>query len=103
MTKQNTHRDVVDNEQADRTDDAAYHRVVFTDDCVLYGIRQGEQDHQVEWIELCQFSFPGETQSQDQKNVDDYRPKDFFYKRDVAESEQVFPHGYGSLRRESLP
>ena len=55
---QESHHEVVDQQQRRGANDAAGHGVVVADDGVLHRVREREQHHQVERIQLRQFAFP---------------------------------------------
>ena len=82
--------EVVGEQQRSGTDDSAQDAVVFADDGVLHGVRQSQQDDQVEWIELDEFALPREPKADHQERVDDNRPKDFFRQR-KSHDEHIFP------------
>ena len=54
-------------EQRGRADEPANERIVIADDRVLHGVRQQEQDDEIERIELRQLPFAGEAKSAEQK------------------------------------
>jgi hypothetical protein len=49
---------------------SAYHRIVFANDRILHGVRQGQQHGEIKWILLRQFAFAKDTQRHDQKAID---------------------------------
>ena len=91
--------------------DAAGYRVVVADDGVLHGVREREQHHQVEGVELGQFALAEEAQQQHQNQVDDDRAKQLLQNRKrqlkhVVEDKRMghgiedsWPQGFLSRRR----
>ena len=81
-------------------DDAAGDGVVVADDRVLDGVRERQQHDQVERIELSELALAGQSQADDQEDVDQDRADDLFEDGD-AEDEDVGPdlvvHGFAGL------
>src|SRR5262249_12680123 len=69
---------IVHGQQGGGADDAAEDGVVVANDRVLDGVGQSKENDQIERVELGQFAFAGETQTDDEKNVNDYRTDDLF-------------------------
>ena len=74
VSEQEADDEVIEDEQGRTADEAAGHGLVLSDDGVLHGVRQQEKDHEVERIELRQLALPRQTQTHDEKEVDDDRP-----------------------------
>ena len=82
---------VVDEQQRRRPDDPAGHRVVVADDRVLDGVRQSQQNDQVERVELRQLALAGQPETDDQERVDQDGAQDLL-EHGQAEVEHV-AHG----------
>jgi hypothetical protein len=67
---------VIVGQQRGRAEDAAGDGVVVADDSVLDGVRQREQDDEIEGIQLDKFPFSRQWQHNHQKEVNDYRRND---------------------------
>ena len=102
---------VVEDQQCRGADHAAEQRVVGADDGVLHGVRDREQDDQVEGVQLRQFPLAGQPQADDEEQVDQHRPHDLLEHADRrlrvgADVEEVGQearvHG-GSFREAVLP
>ena len=89
-----THYEIVDDQQGGGADDAAGDAVVVADDGVLHSVRKGEQDNEVEWIELHEFTLAGEPEAHDQKRVDEDRAKNFLQQGETKD-EHIFPNVVG--------
>jgi len=72
----------VDGQKRKCSNNAAGHCVVFADDGILYGVGEGEQDDEVEGVELGQFTLAEDAQEHDQNEVDDDRADEFFKHRE---------------------
>src|SRR6185503_13962930 len=76
------HQQGVDREQRGRADDTAGERGVVADDGVLHRVRQRQQNHQVERVELSQDPLAERAQRDDEQEIDGNRPDDFLQHRD---------------------
>ncbi|HEX4054644.1 MAG TPA: hypothetical protein VHX86_10305 [Tepidisphaeraceae bacterium] len=70
--------EIVHKQECGRPEESAGDGVVVADDGVLHRIRQGQQDDQVERIELRQLAFPGQPEADEQEQVHANGAKDFF-------------------------
>src|SRR5437879_8987038 len=82
---------VVGNEQGSGADKAAQDAVVFANDGVLYGVRERQQNDQIEWIELDEFTFSREPQADHQERVNNDRAEDLLQKR-KSHNKHIFPN-----------
>ena len=69
---------VVRHEQGRSAKQPAGDAVVFADDRILNGVRQREQHHEVERVQLRELPLAGKTQGDDQERVHEDGPGDFF-------------------------
>src|SRR5689334_1976053 len=90
MAKQKSYHEVIDHEQRGGAKQAADDRIVITDDGILHGIRECQQDDKVKRIQLSQLAFSGQAQAANEKKIDDYRPQDFFRKGN-SKPEHIHP------------
>ena len=90
MIVEEANDEVVGDEQGSSTDDSAQDTVVFSDDGVLHGVRERQQDNQVERIELDEFALPGEPEADHQEGINDDRAKDLF-RQGKPHDEHIFP------------
>jgi hypothetical protein len=105
MPEHKTHIEIVGCQEYGRTDQAADDGVVIADDGVLHRVGKGQENDEVEGIELRQFAFAGEAQPNDEKKIDDDWPENFFRDRQ-AQHKHISPnlgvsHGSLSSQRES--
>jgi len=76
-----------------RTNRALTANSAVADNRVLHRVRQREQHDQVERVQLRQFAFAGQPQADDQKDIDQNRPDDFFQNRQI-DDKNVIPHRF---------
>src|SRR6266852_8599642 len=74
--------EIVGGQKRDSAEDAAGHRIVLADNGVLHGVGEGQQNDQVEGVQLNQLAFAGKTQHDHQEEVNDHRAKDFLRDRE---------------------
>ena len=77
MRKKKSNHQIVDQKKGCGTDKPAGNGVVFTDDRILDRVGQCQQNHKIEWIQLRQFSFPGQSQPDNQESINDDGPREF--------------------------
>src|SRR5437762_4833674 len=84
--------DVIHGQKCYRTDDSARDGIVGSNDRVLHRIGQRQQHDKIERIELRQLTLACKAKRDDQEEVDQNRPDDFFKDRDVR-VKQIAPQG----------
>ncbi len=90
MIVEEAHDEIVGDEQRSSANDSADDAIILPDDSVLHGIRKSEQNNEIEWIELDEFTFPGEPKTDHQKRINDDRTEDLFQKR-KSHNKHIFP------------
>jgi|SRR5215475_9221448 len=64
------HDDGVDQQQEAAADQTARERIVIADDRVLHGIREQQQNDEVEGVQLGELAFAGQAQANQEKGID---------------------------------
>src|SRR5579859_1034276 len=100
-TVQSFHYQPVDGEQPECADDATGDGVVITDDGVLHRVRERQQHHEVEGIELRQLALAKHAQEDYQNEIDNNWPKQLLkdgkgQMKHVAE--EIVGHGHEDSR-----
>ena len=73
VAEEETDDDVVHEQKRERADESAGDGVVVTDDGVLHRVRQRQQHHEIEWIQLRQLALAEDAQEQHQEDIDQNR------------------------------
>ena len=70
--------EVIDDKKRGSAEEAAGDGVVVADDGILDSVGEGEQNDQIERIELGQFAFAGQAEADEEKKIDDDGTEDLF-------------------------